>query len=231
MHAHGEHTVSRPTDDDVTVPTDELGLHGHLTVPAGATRAVVFAHGSGSSRLSPRNRFVADRLNAASVATLLLDLLTPEEALNVANAFDIEMLAERLSNATRWLYRRPETAGLPLGAFGASTGAAAALSAAAAPDSLIGAVVSRGGRVDLAGDVERVVAPTLLIVGSCDRQVLAINRETARRLRCPHRIAVVEGASHLFEESGALEAVAQLAADWFEANLRHEPRREPPREP
>ncbi|RSS76734.1 phosphoribosyltransferase [Streptomyces sp. WAC06614] len=201
----------------VEVASDGVVLPGLLTVPAGAPGVVVFAHGSGSSRTSPRNRQVADALDAAGLGTLLFDLLTEAEAKAETAArehtFDIPLLARRLSGATAWL--RTRTA-VPLGFFGASTGAAAALSAAAEPGSPAAAVVSRGGRPDLAGDrLGDVRAPTLLVVGGADPLVLDLNRRAASLLRCPHELAVVPGAGHLFEEPGALEAVAELARDWF----------------
>ncbi|MDE2489380.1 MAG: alpha/beta hydrolase [Elusimicrobia bacterium] len=198
-------------------------LDGDLAVPEGARGVVLFAHGSGSGRLSPRNRYVAGELNRAGLATLLLDLLTPgEEELDDATAelrFDIPFLARRLSSASDWLKSRPQTRDLPLGYFGASTGAAAALTAASRRQDVF-AVVSRGGRPDLAGDaLTRVESPTLLIVGGRDVPVLGLNEEAARRLHAENRVEIVPGATHLFEEPGALEEVARLAADWFAARL------------
>jgi putative phosphoribosyl transferase len=191
-------------------------LAGDLMLPAQAAGLVVFAHGSGSSRLSPRNRAVAATLNEAGFATLLFDLLTESEAGRRELVFDIPLLARRLELVTRWALEEPSTRDLPLGYFGASTGAAAALRAAAAVGDSVRAVVSRGGRPDLAADrLPYVAAPTLLIVGSHDPEVLELNRRAAAMLRCPHRLAVVPGAGHLFEEPGALEAVERLAADWF----------------
>ena len=207
-------------DDDAVVAPERLAVPGQLVVPAGARGLVVFAHGSGSSRLSPRNQFVAERLRNAGLGTLLFDLLSDEEARDRANVFDTELLAVRLLVATRWVRRHPACTGLPVGYFGASTGAGAAL-LAAAEDPTVGAIVSRGGRPDLAGDrLTAVFAPTLLIVGGADPAVLAINEEAARRLRCEHRLAVVPGATHLFEEPGALDAVADLAAGWFTDHFR-----------
>jgi putative phosphoribosyl transferase len=194
------------------------GIHltGDLVLPGGAHGVVAFAHGSGSSRLSPRNRAVAGALNEAGIGTLLFDLLTATEEIDRANVFDIPLLAERLLGATRWLSQQPETRELPLGYFGASTGAAAALIAAAAAGERISAVVSRGGRPDLATPrLGRVSAPTLLIVGGYDEQVLELNREAQAHLHCPNRLAVVPRATHLFEEPGALEQVSRLAIDWF----------------
>jgi putative phosphoribosyl transferase len=196
----------------------DVRLAGDLTLPAGAKGVVVFAHGSGSSRHSPRNQSVARRLNRAGLATLLLDLLTRDEELDRARVFDIPLLAGRLAAATRWLRADAETARLPAGYFGASTGAAAALWAAA-DDSDVRAVVSRGGRPDLAaGRLPSVQAPTLLIVGGADDVVLGLNRGAAAEMRCLAELVVVPGATHLFEEPGALEQVADQAAGWF---LRH----------
>ena len=193
-----------------------LRLAGDLRLPEPTAGLVIFAHGSGSSRLSPRNRQVAEALNEAGFATLLFDLLTTEEELDRANVFDIGLLAERLLAVTRWSEGEEELRRLPISYFGASTGAAAALRAAAHPGAEIAAVVSRGGRSDLAaGSLEEVASPTLLIVGGADRQVLELNEQAARLLRCEHEVAIVPGATHLFEEPGALERVAELAAAWF----------------
>jgi len=199
-----------------------VDVDGDLVVPAEASAIVVFAHGSGSSRGSPRNRQVAAALNDAGFATLLFDLLTDDEAQDRANVFDISLLGSRLSAAALWLRSRPEAAGLPLGYFGASTGAAAALWAATEPDGGgVGAIVSRGGRPDLAGDrLPLVQAPTLLIVGGDDQDVLALNRQARARIRCQSDLIVIPGAGHLFEEPGALEQVAVLAATWFVRYLR-----------
>ena len=183
---------------------------------------VLFAHGSGSSRHSPRNNHVARVLHAHSLGTLLLDLLTPEEDLDYSQRFDIPLLARRLLAATRWLREQQQTAALPLAYFGASTGAAAALQAAAELGPEIRALVSRGGRPDLAGTdaLARVQCPTLLIVGGRDTEVLELNRQAKALLRCPCELSVVPGATHLFEEAGALEAVAQLAAGWLQGQLQ-----------
>jgi putative phosphoribosyl transferase len=197
-----------------------IRLTGDLVLPARAHGVVAFAHGSGSSRLSPRNRAVAAALNEARIGTLLFDLLTATEEIDRANVFDIPLLAERLLGATRWLSEQPETRGLPLGYFGASTGAAAALIAAADAGERISAVVSRGGRPDLATPrLGHVSAPTLLIVGGYDLQVLELNREAQAHLHCANRLAVVPQATHLFEEPGALEEVSRLAIDWFVRHL------------
>jgi putative phosphoribosyl transferase len=192
-------------------------LPGDLLVPADASAIVVFAHGSGSSRRSPRNVWVAERLHAERLGTLLFDLLTEAESADRANVFDIALLAERLREAVRWV--GGEVRGLPPGLFGASTGAAAALVASTALPN-VAAIVSRGGRPDLAGDaLERVTAPTLLIVGERDEHVLELNREAQARMRCETRLEIVPGATHLFEEPGALERVAELAAGWFGEHL------------
>ncbi|MFI7705817.1 dienelactone hydrolase family protein [Nonomuraea sp. NPDC049480] len=191
-------------------------MAGDLIVPDAAQGVVVFVHGSGSSRLSPRNRYVARVLNQAGLGTLLFDLLTPEEEADRANVFDIGLLADRLLRRTGWVREQEEAAGLPIGYFGASTGAAAALWAAAEPANTIAAIVSRGGRPDLAGDrLAAVRAPTLLVVGGRDPVVVELNEEAQRRLRAESRMIVVPGATHLFEEPGALEAVAEYARDWF----------------
>uniref|UniRef100_B0SYI8 Erythromycin esterase n=1 Tax=Caulobacter sp. (strain K31) TaxID=366602 RepID=B0SYI8_CAUSK len=197
-----------------------IGLTGDLQVPKGAKGIVVFAHGSGSSRLSPRNRAVADDLNARGMATLLFDLLGEAEAADRRKVFDIDLLAERLVDATAWIAGQPDLAGLPLGLFGASTGAGAALVAAAKLGERVCAVVSRGGRPDLAGAaLRRVSAPTLLIVGGADHQVIELNRQALAELRGDKALRIVPGAGHLFEEAGALEQVMHLAGDWFGAKF------------
>jgi putative phosphoribosyl transferase len=200
------------------------GLEGELIVPAPATGVVIFAHGSGSSRHSPRNRYVAGMLNQGGLATLLIDLLSAaEQTVDQQTAqlrFDIPFLADRLVAITRWLSHQPQAAGLKFGYFGASTGAGAALVAAADLPDLIHAVVSRGGRPDLAGDaLERVQAPTLAIVGGADPVVLHLNRKALARLHCPNRLHIIPGAGHLFEEPGALEDVATLARARFAEKL------------
>lgn len=207
-------------EEEVTLEAGRVRLAGHLCVPEAARALVVFAHGSGSSRHSPRNRFVATALNEVGLGTLLVDLLSPVEERDRGRVFDIEMLADRLSAVTRWLRARPEAKALRVGYFGASTGAAAALWAAGEADAEIGAVVCRGGRPDLArGRLGEVAAPTLLIVGGADQIVLDLNLEALQRLRCETSLAVVDHASHLFEEPGALEEVARLAGDWFVRHL------------
>jgi putative phosphoribosyl transferase len=206
----------------VKIAANGHALEGTLVLPRAARGIVLFAHGSGSSRHSPRNRYVAGVLNRRGLATLLFDLLTPEEeaGLRGDERFNIDLLTGRLLRATEWVSNRPETQGLPVGYFGASTGAAAALVAAADWPDVVEAVVSRGGRPDLAGDaLRRVKAPTLLIVGGEDEQVLALNRTARRCLHVESELAVVPGAAHLFEERGALERVADLAADWFGRHL------------
>ncbi|MGZ5715983.1 MAG: dienelactone hydrolase family protein [Caldimonas sp.] len=195
-------------------------LEGDLVLPPHARALVAFAHGSGSSRRSPRNLQVARALNERGLGTLLFDLLGSEEALDRANVFDIELLGGRVADAIEWLDGRPELAGLPVGLFGARTGAAAALVAAAARPERVFAVVSRGGRPDLAGaSLSRVRAPTLLIVGGADTEVLALNRRALGHLGDASELAIVPGATHLFEERGALEHVTRLAGDWFIAHL------------
>ena len=209
-----------PRERDARLAIGRVVLEGRLAGPPGAAGVVLFAHGSGSSRHSPRNRYVARTLNDAGLATLLFDLLTAEEAENRSNVFDIPLLAERLVGATAWVTAQPETGGAAIGYFGASTGAAAALWAAAGGGVDVRAVVSRGGRPDLAADrLEDVASPTLLIVGSLDTQVIELNRAAQRRLRCESRIAIVPGATHLFEEPGTLAAAAELARDWYVARL------------
>ena len=206
--------ASKGESREVTIPP--LGLGGTLHVPPGAHALVVFAHGSGSSRFSPRNRAVADALNAQGFATLLFDLLTEDEEADRANVFDIPLLASRLIDAIRWLDRDPFAGGVPLGLFGASTGAAAALVAAAESGARVGAVVSRGGRPDLAGAaLPQVRTPTLLIVGGADYGVIELNEQALAQLRGPKSLEIVPGASHLFPEPGALEAVIEHAARWF----------------
>lgn len=204
--------------DDVRI--GPLALPGHFTPVVGATGVVLFAHGSGSSRLSPRNQRVAEFLRDQGLSTLLIDLLGPDEADDRERVFDIDLLASRVAVALDWLAVRTGPRHPSIGLFGASTGAAAALQAAALRPAQVMAVVSRGGRPDLAGaHLGRVQAPTLLIVGGDDPEVLALNRQALRQLSCEKRLDVVPGATHLFEEPGALESVAQRAADWFTTHL------------
>ncbi len=205
---------------EVQPATGEVRVAGYLTIPESALGVVLFAHGSGSSRHSPRNRYVAAVLNQAGLGTLLLDLLTPEEEANRANVFDVELLARRLTGVTGWLRAQPSARHAPIGYFGASTGAAAALWAAAEPGADVAAVVSRGGRPDLARPrLAAVTAPTLLIVGGLDTLVLDLNHDAQAQLRCESKLAVVPGATHLFEEPGTLAMAAGLARDWFVSHL------------
>jgi putative phosphoribosyl transferase len=209
----------RARDDEVNITIGSLRLPGHLTIPVGASSVVVFVHGSGSSRHSPRNRAVAESLNALNLGTLLFDLLTVEEEQNRANVFDIGLLTSRLIGATGWLESQVSGT-FKIGYFGASTGAAAALLAAAEPTSKVAAVVARGGRVDMAGDrLGAVRAPTLFVVGGADTQVLELNRTALAALRCERQLEVVEGATHLFEEPGTMDEVARLAGSWFQSHL------------
>jgi dienelactone hydrolase len=208
----------------VRVPAGSVTLEGNLTLPEGSRAVVLFAHGSGSSRHSPRNRYVARVLNEAKLATLLIDLLTLHEEVIDARTtqlrFDIDLLAERLVDATDWLSQFPDTKHLRIGYFGASTGAAAALAAASVRPDAVQAIVSRGGRPDLAGAaLVQVRAPTLLIVGGEDVQVIELNRAALVQLRCEKKLIIVPGATHLFEEPGALDEVARLARDWFHRHL------------
>jgi pimeloyl-ACP methyl ester carboxylesterase len=211
--------------DGVTeVRISPLGLEGLLRLPEPARALVLFAHGSGSGRLSPRNNQVAEALRPTGLATLLFDLLTEEESTDRANVFDIELLAERLGVATGWARQQEALKRLPIGYFGASTGAAAALVAAAGSPDEIGAIVSRGGRPDMAGPaLGKVRAPTLLIVGGDDTAVLELNRAALAQLRCEKELQIVPGATHLFEESGALDQVVELARRWFDDHLIGQP--------
>ena len=207
------------TKRELAIEAADAELPGSAVVPHGADAIVLFAHGSGSGRLSPRNRQVAAVLEDAGLATLLFDLLTEDEATDRANIFDIDLLGQRLAATTDWISGQDDLRSLRVGYFGASTGAAAALRAAAALGGRIVAVVSRGGRPDLAGDaLAAVQSPTLLIVGGNDDAVLGLNRQAQAELRCPNDLVVVPGATHLFEEPGTLEAVAEHARNWF---LRH----------
>jgi pimeloyl-ACP methyl ester carboxylesterase len=204
-------------DEVRPVTVGRFDLQGLLGVPEGACGLVIFAHGSGSGRLSPRNAHVAAGLRAAGIATLLIDLLTPDEELDRANVFNIPLLADRLASATDWAERAARTASLAIGYFGASTGGGAALRAAARANGRVRAVVSRGGRPDLAGSdaLARVRAPTLLLVGSRDLPVIELNREAMRHMRCEVSLVIVPGASHLFEEAGTLDQVIAHARAWF----------------
>jgi putative phosphoribosyl transferase len=225
--ARGARELPSGTEREVQVVTGGIALEGALAVPSGAQGVVLFAHGSGSSRHSSRNRFVAEQLREGGMATLLMDLLSAEEEAIDARTrelrFDIELLAERLVGAIEWLGREPATRGLPVGLFGASTGGGAALVAAAARPEVVEAVVSRGGRPDLAGDaLPRVRAPSLFIVGGRDDQVIELNRQAMARMLAPVALEIVPGATHLFEEPGTLEQVARLASAWFVRHLATE---------
>ncbi|HLU09995.1 MAG TPA: alpha/beta family hydrolase [Oceanobacillus sp.] len=216
--------AQRGRERTLSLDVGKLELEGTLAIPTIASGIVLFAHGSGSSRHSPRNQAVARHLQSAGLATLLIDLLTPnEESADQYTRhlrFDIPMLADRLIGAVDWLRNEPDTQHLPIGLFGASTGAAAALIAAASRPMTVHAVVSRGGRPDLAGDaLSQVTAPTLLIVGGNDLPVIELNRQAAQQMRVEPKLKIVLGASHLFEEPGALEQVARLAVDWFTLHL------------
>lgn len=215
--------MSTLVKSEVRIPSGQVQLDGTLVLPARARGIVIFSHGSGSGRHSPRNAYVAGVLNDSGLATLLLDLLTPEEAVEVETRFDIPLLTERLIDAVRFVQRHSGTSSLGVGLFGASTGAASALRAAAEKPETVLAIVSRGGRPDLAGNqmLPMVRAPTLLIVGGEDREVIALNRSAARHLQCENAVEIVSGATHLFEEPGTLERVALMARDWFVRHLTH----------
>ncbi|MFN7991556.1 MAG: alpha/beta family hydrolase [Candidatus Micrarchaeia archaeon] len=205
----------------VRIPLGSMMLEGILTIPARAKGLVIFAHGSGSSRKSPRNNYVARELRSKGIGTLLFDLLSEEEDYVYENRFNIPLLAERLVSATRWLIAQPEAKNLAIGYFGSSTGSAAALIAASELGSMIRAVVSRGGRPDMAMSVlGRIKAPTLLIVGGNDGVVIELNKHAYYNLKCEKEMEIIPGATHLFEEPGTLEEVAQLAARWFRKNLK-----------
>lgn len=207
---------------EVEITLDQLSLKGRLSLPQKATGLVIFAHGSGSSRLSPRNNMVATVLQKAKLATLLFDLLTEAEDAVYKNRFNIPLLAERLQTTTKWTSQQPETKQLPLGFFGASTGAAAALEATAQLGQTVKALVSRGGRPDLASPnaLRQVKAPTLCIVGGNDPEVLSLNKQALQLMKAEKELKVIPGAAHLFEEPGALETVAQLATKWFQKYLK-----------
>lgn len=215
--------LQQASERSVEIAAGLTRLPGMLAWPEHPSGLVLFAHGSGSGRLSPRNQFVARQLRGAGMATLLFDLLTEEESIDRAHVFDIDLLAGRLLAASEWAVRQPDIEGLPIGYFGASTGAAAALKAAARSVTPVYAVVSRGGRPDLAGeDLPLVAAPTLLIVGGRDPTVLDLNRAALRLLACTKRLVVVPGATHLFEEPGTLEEAGKWAAEWFVQHLAME---------
>lgn len=205
------------TYKDVKIDLGDVSLKGMLSIPEGALGIVIFSHGSGSSRLSPRNNYVAKILQQHGLATLLFDLLTFKEDLTYKNRFDIDLLTKRLMTVTKWIRHYKDTEKLSVGYFGASTGAASALGAAALLGSQIKAVVSRGGRPDLAlQDLDKVKAPTLLIVGGYDNEVIALNKKAYKKLKSERELKIVPEASHLFEEPGKLEAVAHLTGEWFE---------------
>jgi putative phosphoribosyl transferase len=219
--------ISKNLHQSIHIPADSVTLDGTLTVPAEAQGVVVFAHGSGSSQHSPRNTFVAQVLQEAGLGTLLFDLLTRAEDTTYETRFDIDLLTRRLEAATRWLWQQPHTKNLGIGYFGASTGAAAALQAAAVLGTDIGAVVSRGGRPDLARSaLDRVQAPTLLIVGGEDHLVIDLNQQAYVRLRGEKQLVIIPGATHLFEEPGTLSEVARLTSQWFKQHLRTKATRE-----
>jgi pimeloyl-ACP methyl ester carboxylesterase len=216
-----EGSMSQTDENLVHIPVDDVELEGILEIPDGAEGLVVFAHGSGSSRKSPRNNFVAEVIRDRGLGTLLFDLLTEEEDQIRENRFDIPLLTDRLVAVTEWLWTRDATRDLNVGYFGSSTGAASALRAAARLGADIDAVVSRGGRVDMASEVlDEITMPTLFVVGGADTQVLERNREAYEQLSCEKDLHVVEGAGHLFEGDGELEEVANVAADWFAGALR-----------
>ena len=219
-----EKTEQERLERIVRIPVNGITLEGELVIPTGCSAVVLFAHGSGSSRHSPRNNFVAQVLQVAGLGTLLLDLLTREEDASYANRFDIDLLTWRLERATQWVMEQPRSKSLDIGYFGASTGAAAALQAAATFGNSIGAVVSRGGRPDLAmAALPNVESPTLLIVGGLDYEVLELNRRAYQKLKTEKHLEIVPGATHLFEEPGTLQEVARLAAQWFNRHLGRKP--------
>lgn len=213
--------MSEAFDKLVHIPADNVHIEGMLELPANARGIVLFAHGSGSSRHSPRNNYVARILHSGGMGTLLMDLLTSEEDMDYQVRFDIPLLTRRLLAATHWLQTEQQVKHLPIAYFGASTGAAAALQAATALGNKIKAVVSRGGRPDLAGadDLSMVISPTLLLIGSLDDVVIELNQEAYSHMHCTKHISIIPGATHLFEEPGTLETVASLASDWFKQYL------------
>jgi putative phosphoribosyl transferase len=214
--------MKSPMKQLVEIKADAALLEGMLVLPENAQGLVLFVHGSGSSRHSPRNNYVAQILHERHMATLLMDLLTPQEDQDYHKRFDIDLLTRRTLSATRWARAYKPVQHLPIGYFGASTGAAAALQAAAQPGAEVAAVVSRGGRPDLAGrdDLAKVKAPTLLLVGSLDTEVIALNRQAYVYLQCTKELAIIEGATHLFEEPGTLQEVARIATSWFSQHLK-----------
>ena len=214
--------MSRIVSEKTIVSVGPRALEGFLRLPPNPLGLVIFAHGAGSSHLSTRNNYVAEELGKRAIATLLFDLLSEEEARDRANVFDIPLLSTRMIEAIAWTRSSPDVSTLPIGLFGSSTGAAAALVAAAQDPAEVQAVVSRGGRPDMAGEaLSKVRAPVLLIVGGADYQVIELNEFAAKRLACPYEFEIVPGATHLFEEPGTLERVVDLAGDWFASNLAH----------
>ncbi|MDA8090019.1 MAG: dienelactone hydrolase family protein [Nitrospiraceae bacterium] len=212
--------ITTGIDKEISIPVDSVSLEGHLSIPEGASSLVIFVHGSGSSRLSPRNQFVAGKLRESGMGFLLFDLLTREEDIDYETRFNIGLLAHRLRAVTTWLRKQPDTSSLSFGYFGASTGAAAALEAAADPEMKIGAIVSRGGRPDMAKDALGLVhSPTLLIVGGDDYGVIELNESAYQQMKAVKDLKIIPGATHLFEEPGKLEEVARLAAKWFKKHL------------
>ncbi|MDE1829958.1 MAG: dienelactone hydrolase family protein [Thaumarchaeota archaeon] len=214
------YTKSKKSSDNISVKAGQVTLEGNISIPEGAVGIVLFAHGSGSSRMSPRNHFVAEELNKEGIATLLFDLLTPEEEevdLQTAHLrFNITLLAKRLADTTDWILKNPELSHLKIGYFGASTGGGAALVAASEKPKVVKAVVSRGGRPDLASEnLTRVKCPTLLIVGGYDEPVIELNKQALSLLKSEKKLVIIPGATHLFEEKGKLEEVARYACDWF----------------
>lgn len=209
-----------PYHEEVRIPEGNIFLNGDLMIPASASAIIIFSHGSGSSRFSKRNRAVAAKLNEKKFGTLLFDLLTEEEDADYYNRFNIDLLSKRLIHATKWLEKQPVASHCKVGYFGASTGAASALQAAAHISAIL-AVVSRGGRPDLAMDhLPQVNAPTLLIVGSLDKEVIELNKKAMEKLTCPKKLSIIEGATHLFEEQGKMDEVSALAISWFEKYLQ-----------
>jgi putative phosphoribosyl transferase len=213
--------ISNSVFHEVHIDLGRIKLAGNLVTPSPSRGIVLFSHGSGSSRLSPRNNFVASQLNEQNFSTLLLDLLTPEEDRHYSNRFDIDLLTERLIGATRWIQKNPDLKPMRIGYFGGSTGAASALKAAALLHNEVQAVVLRGGRPDLVDlqELQQVIAPTLMIVGERDEAVLQMNERAYRQLRCEKSLVVIPGATHLFEEAGALEKVTEIASEWFITHL------------
>lgn len=205
--------------NEISIPDGKIQIKGNLVIPDDSNSIVIFSHGSGSGRFSPRNNYVASVLNRENITTLLIDLLTPAEDELFENRFNIDLLTERMEMATDWVHQHQQLKNFSIGYFGASTGAAAALQSAITRKELVDCVVSRGGRPDLAGSIWKVKAPTLLIVGGLDDDVIELNKEAYSKLQCEKKLDIVENASHLFEEPGKLEEVAKLSTDWFKKHL------------